>query len=139
MDAFPVQDYPLDKFDSLLALNVRSPFLLARTAARHWLGSAAQGHLIFTTSWVQDVPWPEITPYTAGKAALKAMMRGFAREPAPHGIRANAAAPGIVALGLAKRQWDTDPTYRARAADDMRRSRPWPETAINDMRPVLAG
>jgi NAD(P)-dependent dehydrogenase (short-subunit alcohol dehydrogenase family) len=114
-DAFPVQDYPLDKFDRLLALNVRSSFLLAQTTARHWLSLGASGHLIFTTSWVQDVPWPEITPYTASKAALKALMRGFARELAPHGIRANAVAPGIVAVGLAKRQWDTDPSYRARA------------------------
>lgn len=115
VDAFPVQDYPLDKLDSLLALNVRSSFLVAQTAARRWLSLGASGHLIFTTSWVQDVPWPEITPYTASKAALKAMMRGFAREMAPHRIRANAVAPGIVAVGLAKRQWDTDPTYRARA------------------------
>jgi NAD(P)-dependent dehydrogenase (short-subunit alcohol dehydrogenase family) len=42
-------------------------------------------------------------------------MRGFARELAPRGIRANAIAPGIVAVGMAKRQWDTDPSYRARA------------------------
>jgi NAD(P)-dependent dehydrogenase (short-subunit alcohol dehydrogenase family) len=62
------------------------------------------------------VPWPEITPYNATKAALKAMMRGFARELAPKGIRANAIAPGIVAVGMAKRQWDTEPAYRVRAA-----------------------
>ncbi|MEP7358204.1 MAG: SDR family oxidoreductase, partial [Anaerolineales bacterium] len=73
------------------------------------------GHLIFTTSWVQDVPWPEITPYSSSKAAMRALMRGFARELAPHNIRANAIAPGIVAAGLAQRQWDTDPSYRARA------------------------
>jgi NAD(P)-dependent dehydrogenase (short-subunit alcohol dehydrogenase family) len=42
-------------------------------------------------------------------------MRGFARELAPRHIRANAIAPGIVAAGLAQRQWDTDPGYRARA------------------------
>ncbi len=27
----------------------------------------------------------------------------------------NSVAPGIVAVGLAKRQWDTDPDYRRRA------------------------
>jgi NAD(P)-dependent dehydrogenase (short-subunit alcohol dehydrogenase family) len=46
---------------------------------------------------------------------MKALMRGFARELAPKKIRANAIAPGIVAAGLAQRQWDTDPSYRARA------------------------
>ena len=42
-------------------------------------------------------------------------MRGFARELAQDGIRANAVAPGIVGAGMAKRQWDTDPEYKARA------------------------
>ena len=35
--------------------------------------------------------------------------------PTPTGIRVNAVAPGIVAVGLAKRQWDTEPGYRRRA------------------------
>ena len=61
------------------------------------------------------MPWPEITPYTASKAAMKALMRGFARELASYRIRANAVAPGIVAVGMARRQWDTEPSYRARA------------------------
>ncbi len=115
VEAYPVDRYPLEGFDKLLALNLRSSFIVAQAAARHWSERGTAGHLIFTTSWVQDVPWPEITPYTVSKSGLKAMMRGFARELAPRGIRANAIAPGIVAVGLAKRQWDTDPSYRARA------------------------
>jgi NAD(P)-dependent dehydrogenase (short-subunit alcohol dehydrogenase family) len=115
VDAFPVAEYPLEKFDRLLDLNVRSTFVVAQAASQIWVANQIRGHLIFTTSWVQDVPWPEITPYTASKAAMKAMMRGFARELAQHGIRANAVAPGIVAVGMAKRQWDTDPSYRSRA------------------------
>jgi NAD(P)-dependent dehydrogenase (short-subunit alcohol dehydrogenase family) len=113
--SFPIDKYPLEGFDAIFNLNVRSSFLVAQTAAQRWLQQNIRGHLIFTTSWVQDVPWPEITPYTATKAALKAMMRGFARELAPHGIRANAIAPGIVAVGMARHQWDTEPAYRARA------------------------
>jgi NAD(P)-dependent dehydrogenase (short-subunit alcohol dehydrogenase family) len=115
VDAYRVDQYPIERFDALQQLNVRSSFLVSQAAARRWIAGGIPGHLIFTTSWVQDVPWPEITPYTASKAAMKAIMRGFARELAPHGIRANAVAPGIVAAGMAKRQWDTDPGYRARA------------------------
>lgn len=115
VESHPVERYPLEGFDSLLDLNVRSAFIVAQTASRYWIEAGTRGHLIFTTSWVQDVPWPEITPYGISKAGLKAMTRGFARELAPKGIRANAIAPGIVAAGLAKRQWDTEPEYRARA------------------------
>lgn len=115
VEAYPVDAYPVERFDQLMQVNVRSAYVVAQAAVQRWLAAARPGHLLFTTSWVQDVPWPEITPYTASKAALKALMRGFARELAPKRIRANAIAPGIVAAGLAQRQWDTDPSYRARA------------------------
>ena len=116
VEAHPVLDYPIDEYDKLMRLNVRSAFLVAQEAARRWKAAGTPGHLIFTSSWVQDVPWPEITPYTMSKSAMKAMMRGFARELAPFDIRANAIAPGIVGVGLAKRQWDSDAGYRARAS-----------------------
>jgi NAD(P)-dependent dehydrogenase (short-subunit alcohol dehydrogenase family) len=64
---------------------------------------------------VQDVPWPEITPYTASKSAMKTLMHGYARELASHGIRANAVAPGIVAAGMALKTWNENADYRARA------------------------
>jgi NAD(P)-dependent dehydrogenase (short-subunit alcohol dehydrogenase family) len=100
VDAFPVEQYPLDRFDRLMQINLRAAFVTAQVAARHWIEAGVAGLLIFTTSWVQDVPWPEITPYNASKAGMKAIMRGFARELAPKGIRANAVAPGIVGVGL---------------------------------------
>lgn len=116
VSAHPVAEYPLDEFDKLMEVNVRSAFIVAQEAANRWVARDMAGHLIFTTSWVEDVPWPEITPYTTSKSAMKAMMRGFARELAAKNIRANAIAPGIVGAGMAKRQWDSDPSYRARAS-----------------------
>ena len=111
----PIAEYPLREYDQLMNVNVRGAFVLAQAISQRWTAQGTPGLLIFTTSWVQDVPWPEITPYTMSKAAMKTMMRGFARELAPHGIRANAIAPGIVGVGMAKHQWDTLPDYRARA------------------------
>lgn len=112
----PLQEYPMEEFDALFALNVRSSFLLGREASRRWLEKASPGHLIFTSSWCQDVPWPAIGPYNASKAAVRQLARSFARELAPHGIRANVIAPGIVDAGMARREWDTNPDYQARAA-----------------------
>jgi NAD(P)-dependent dehydrogenase (short-subunit alcohol dehydrogenase family) len=111
----PLLEFTAAEWDQTMAVNVRTAFLLGQAAARAMLQDQVAGHLIFTTSWVADVPWPEIGPYNASKAAMKQLMRSFARELADQGIRANAVAPGIVSVGLAKRQWDTDPSYRARA------------------------
>jgi len=116
VNAHPVGQYPLSEYDKLMDVNVRSAFIVAQEATNRWVTKGAPGHLIFTTSWVQDVPWPEITPYNMSKSALKTMMRGFARELADKGIRANAIAPGIVGVGMAKRQWDTDAAYKTRAS-----------------------
>lgn len=111
----PLLEQPLANWEKSHAVNVNTAFLLGRAAARAMLADRIQGHLIFTTSWVAEFSWPEIGPYTATKAAMNQLMRTFARELAPQGIRANAVAPGIVNVGMARWQWDTDPAYRARA------------------------
>jgi NAD(P)-dependent dehydrogenase (short-subunit alcohol dehydrogenase family) len=116
VEARPIDQVPVEVFDRHLNVNLRSAFVVAQAATQRWLEQGRPGHLIFTSSWVQDVPWPEITPYNTSKAGMKALARGFARELAPKGIRANVIAPGIVAVGMAKRQWDTEPEYRARAS-----------------------
>jgi NAD(P)-dependent dehydrogenase (short-subunit alcohol dehydrogenase family) len=112
----PLVDYPLDEFDRLVRTNLRGAYVPARQLSRRWLEGGLPGHLVFTTSWVHQVSWPEIGPYSASKAALVQLTRSFARELAPHAIRANAIAPGIVGAGMAKQQWDTDDDYRRRAS-----------------------
>ncbi|HTX00342.1 MAG TPA: SDR family oxidoreductase [Acidimicrobiales bacterium] len=114
--AHPILDFPLEDFDEVMRTNVRAAFVLAKGAARRWRDGAVPGHLIFTSSWVKDFPWPEIAPYSASKAALWSLTRSFAKELAPYGIRANAVLPGIVSVGMARRQWDEDEVYRRRAS-----------------------
>lgn len=112
----PLLDYTEADWDATMNLNVKSAFLLAQAAARAMLADGVKGHLIFTTSWVAETPWPDIGPYNTSKAAMNQLMRSFARELADKGVRANCIAPGIVGVGMAKRQWDTDPVYKARAS-----------------------
>ncbi len=113
--AKPILEYEIADYDRTMAVNVKSAFLLAQKSAQHMRAEKTAGHLIFTTSWVANTPWPGIAPYSASKAAMNQLMRSFARELAPD-IRANCIAPGIVGVGMAKRQWDTEPDYRARAS-----------------------
>jgi NAD(P)-dependent dehydrogenase (short-subunit alcohol dehydrogenase family) len=108
-------DVDVDQWDQVMAVNLRAAMLLAQASIRHMLDRGTKGQVIFTSSWVAETPWPEIGPYHTSKAGMNQLMRGFARELAADGIRANAIAPGIVGAGMAKHQWDTDPAYRARA------------------------
>ncbi|MGH9353592.1 MAG: SDR family NAD(P)-dependent oxidoreductase, partial [Terriglobia bacterium] len=105
-------------FDRTLDVNLKGAFLVSREAVRRMEGIVSAlkpGRIVFTTSWVQDVPWPEIAAYCASKGAVKMLMRTLAREVARDHIRVNAVAPGIVDTGMAKRQWNEDARYRARA------------------------
>lgn len=111
----PILNYSEKDWDRIIDLNLKGCFLTAQAAARIMANQKTTGKIIFTSSWVQDVPWPEITPYAVTKSAIRTLMRGMARELASLGIRVNAIAPGIVGVGMAKRQWDSDPEYRRRA------------------------
>lgn len=112
----PLLEFSEEDWDRTMDINVKAAYLLAQASARSMIEDGVEtGHLIFTTSWVAETPWPEIGPYNTSKAAMNQLMRSFARELAPVGIRANCMAPGIVSVGMAKRQWDTDPSYQARA------------------------
>jgi NAD(P)-dependent dehydrogenase (short-subunit alcohol dehydrogenase family) len=111
----PVLDSSERDWDKVMAINLKGAFLVAQAAARMMIQQGTKGKIVFTSSWVQAVPWPEITLYTVSKSGMNMLMRGMARELASKGIRVNAVAPGIVAVGMAKRQWDTELAYRRRA------------------------
>lgn len=110
-----IETFPEDVFDHIIDVNLRSSFFVAQASSRAWRAKESGGHLIFTSSWVAETPWPGVGPYSASKAAINALMRSFAREMAPYAIRSNAVAPGIVAAGMAQHQWDTEADYRKRA------------------------
>jgi len=74
-----------------------------------------RGRILFTGSWVQDMPWPEGTSYIVSKAGIKAMARNMAQELADRGIRVNVVAPGIVMAGLSRQVYETDPDFGPRA------------------------
>jgi len=75
-----------------------------------------RGKVLFTGSWVQDMPFPEGTSYISSKAALKMMAMVMAQELAEQGVRVNLVAPGIVYAGLSKKLHDADPAFRTRVA-----------------------
>ena len=79
----------------------------------------ARGHpgvIIFTGTWIQDVPWPGMTAYCATKSGIKMLAKCMARELAPHGIRVNIIAPGIVDAGPTAARIKKNPTFARHTA-----------------------
>lgn len=99
----------------VIDVNLTSQMILSQNFLTQWTTKDIKGNIVFVSSWVDHVPWPGITPYTASKAGLVALCRGIAREYANKGIRSNLISPGIVDVGMAAKQWREEDDYRARA------------------------
>jgi NAD(P)-dependent dehydrogenase (short-subunit alcohol dehydrogenase family) len=114
VDSAPFLEITEEQWQNHLDVNLTGCFNLGQSTARLMVEREKPGRIIFTSSWVQEVPWPEITAYSVTKAGLRMLARQMARELAPHGILVNVIAPGIVRAGLAKRQMETEPQYARR-------------------------
>jgi NAD(P)-dependent dehydrogenase (short-subunit alcohol dehydrogenase family) len=89
----PFIDVTDEALDAMLALNVRAPFRLARSAARV-MGAGAC--IINMSSQMGHVGSPNRTVYCMTKHALEGLTKAMAVELAPAGIRVNAVAPTFV-------------------------------------------
>ena len=112
--AEPFLELTTENWQEHLDINLTGCFHVGQAAARRMVKDGSKGRIIFTSSWVGQIPWPEITPYSVSKAGVNMLMKQMARELAVHGIRVNAIAPGIVNAGLAGRQLREEPQYAAR-------------------------
>lgn len=116
VESAPFLDITDTQWRDHLEINLTGCFNLGQAAARLMVERGIHGRIVFTGSWVQDVPWPEIAAYSASKAGLRMLARSMARELALHGILVNVLAPGIVNAGLARHQLETEPQYARRVA-----------------------
>ena len=110
----PFLDLTAEQWQDHLDVNLTGCFNLGQAAARLMVARGLPGRILFTGSWVQEVPWPEIAAYSATKAGVRMLARSMARELAAHGILVNVIAPGIVYAGLARHQMETEPQYARR-------------------------
>jgi NAD(P)-dependent dehydrogenase (short-subunit alcohol dehydrogenase family) len=83
-----------DEWDTVVDLNLKTRFFLAKAAARHMLESG--GAIIHIASVSTFVGIPNQAPYVAGNGGIGAMVRAHAVEWAPNNIRVNAIAPGTI-------------------------------------------
>lgn len=116
VESAPFLEISQEQWETHLDVNLTGCFNTAQAAARLMVARGTGGRIVLTGSWVGAVPWPEIAAYSVSKAGLAMLARSMAKELAPHGVLVNVVAPGIVAAGLAKWQFEHEPAYAARAS-----------------------
>ena len=99
----PVQDFPLDKWDAILAIVLSSTFHATR-AAVPGMKVNGWGRIINTGSAHSLVASPNKAPYVAAKHGVAGFTKAIALELAQSGITANVISPGYVWTPLIEKQ-----------------------------------
>jgi len=94
----PLDQFSLDGFDRMVAVNVRAAFVAAQEAARHMTEG---GRIIMIGSLNADrMPFAGGAVYAMTKAAIAGLTRGLAHDLGPRGITVNNVQPGPVDTDL---------------------------------------
>jgi NAD(P)-dependent dehydrogenase (short-subunit alcohol dehydrogenase family) len=104
----PALELAYDDWRATLAVDLDGAFLCAQRAARHMVDAGSGGRIVNVTSVHEHVPLPESVAYVAAKHGLGGVTKQLAVELGPHGITANAVAPGEIATPMTGNE-DVDP------------------------------
>lgn len=101
-DVLPISEYEESRFDQVMAINVKGPFLgiKSATAAMQKRGG---GSVVITSSVAGLTGSPNMSAYTTSKHAVIGLMRSAAKELAPMGIRVNTVNPSPVETQMMRR------------------------------------
>src|ERR1700746_2838523 len=99
----PIEEFPIEKWDAIIAINLSSAFHAIRAAvpgmkAKKW------GRIICTASAHSLVASPFKAAYLTAKHGLAGLTKTVALEVATFGITANCISPGYVWTPLVERQ-----------------------------------
>jgi 3-hydroxybutyrate dehydrogenase len=99
----PVEEFPVERWETIVALLLTSPFLLAKHA---WpaLRESGAGRFIAIASAHGLAASPYKAAYVSAKHGVVGLVKTLALEGAEHGISATAVCPGYVRTPLVEKQ-----------------------------------
>src|ERR1043166_9066387 len=99
----PVEDFPPDKWDTIIAINLSSAFHTTRLALPA-MKQKKWGRIINTASAHSLVASPNKSAYVAAKHGIAGFTKTVALEVATSGVTANCISPGYVWTPLVEKQ-----------------------------------
>lgn len=108
-DRGTVWDTSPELWDEMLALNVRTPALIAQEAAKLMVRDGVDGSIAFVGSVAHHGGAPNLLAYSASKMALVAVTRSMAHQLMRHRVRVNLINPGWMdtpAEDQTQRRWE---------------------------------
>jgi len=99
----PIEEFPVEKWDLIIALNLTSAFHTARLALP-WMKSKKWGRIIQTASAHSLTASPFKSAYVTAKHGLAGLTKTIALEAATFGVTANCISPGYVWTPLVEKQ-----------------------------------
>jgi NAD(P)-dependent dehydrogenase (short-subunit alcohol dehydrogenase family) len=90
----PVHEISVADWDSVIAVNLRGSWLMARAVVPGMIG-AGGGRIVNIGSDAALYGSPRLAHYIASKGGVAALTRAMARDLGPHGITVNTVSPGL--------------------------------------------
>jgi NAD(P)-dependent dehydrogenase (short-subunit alcohol dehydrogenase family) len=91
----PVEDYPLEEFDRVIAVHLRAAFLLSKLVLPE-MYARKSGVILNVSSLSAKAAYAWGSAYAAAKAGILGLTRVTAAEASRQGVRVNAICPGPV-------------------------------------------
>ena len=99
---------PVEYWEKVLAVNLTGVMLTNRSVARQMMAQGEGGSIVNISSGAAKIPMAGSAEYSVSKTGVWMLTRVLALELAPHNIRVNTVAPGVIdtpmALGVSQNE-----------------------------------
>lgn len=106
----PLLELTEERWDEVIATNLKGCFLNTQAAARRMKASAHGGSIVNIGSGCNKLAFPNLVDYTASKGGIEQFTKSAAVELGRYGITVNCVAPGAIAT---ERTAEEAPDYAA--------------------------
>lgn len=100
----PALEFATEDWDRMMAVNLRAPFLTARTLAPAMIAQG-RGKIIMISSQTGVIALDDHAAYATSKGGLNALTKSLCAEWARHNVQVNAICPTVVMTPMGRAVW----------------------------------